>query len=266
MLRFLSLSSGSCGNCYFLSDGKAGLLIDAGVSVRRLKRILLEHNLGLDSFQAILVTHDHLDHIRHLGSYCKHLRKPVYTTGDLRIALLNHTFTMDYIGGCCIDLPEGSAYRIPLGEDIPEDACPSVKLTVNQHIQTQFFLMTDAGRVTDEALSFACKADSVVIESNYDPGMLIGGPYTHELKMRICQGYGHLSNDECASAITMFWHPGLKNIFLCHLSENNNTPDLAFAAAADALKSIPVGNGVTAKDLTYLQALPRSRPSALFDL
>ena len=82
MLRFLSLSSGSCGNCYFLSDGKAGLLIDAGVSVRRLKRILLEHNLGLDSFQAILVTHDHLDHIRHLGSYCKHLRKPVYTVLD----------------------------------------------------------------------------------------------------------------------------------------------------------------------------------------
>ena len=278
MLRFLSLSSGSCGNCYFLSDGKAGLLIDAGVSVRRLKRILSEHNLGLDSFQAILVTHDHLDHIRHLGSYCKHLRKPVYTTGDLRIALLNHTFTMDYIGGCCIDLPEGSAYRIPLGEDIPEDGCPSVRYFVVPHDATQtvgyfiewgghrFFLMTDAGRVTDEALSFACKADSVVIESNYDPGMLIGGPYTHELKMRICQGYGHLSNDECASAITMFWHPGLKNIFLCHLSENNNTPDLAFAAAADALKSIPVGNGMTAKDLTYLQALPRSRPSALFDL
>ncbi len=133
MLRFLSLSSGSCGNCYFLSDGKAGLLIDAGVSVRRLKRILLEHNLGLDSFQAILVTHDHLDHIRHLGSYCKHLRKPVYTTGDLRIALLNHTFTMDYIGGCCIDLPEGSAYRIPLGEDIPEDGCPSVRYFVVPH-------------------------------------------------------------------------------------------------------------------------------------
>ena len=68
MLKFLSLSSGSCGNCYFLSDGKSGLLIDAGVSVRRLKKTLAEHGLGTDSFQAVLVTHDHLDHIRHLGS------------------------------------------------------------------------------------------------------------------------------------------------------------------------------------------------------
>ena len=74
MLKFLSLSSGSCGNCYFLSDGKSGLLIDAGVSVRRLKKTLAEHGLGTDAFQAVLVTHDHLDHIRHLGSYCSLLR------------------------------------------------------------------------------------------------------------------------------------------------------------------------------------------------
>ena len=77
MLKFFSLSSGSCGNCYFLSDGRSGLLIDAGVSQRRLKKTLMEHGLGVDSFQAVLVTHDHLDHIRQLGSYCKHLKKPV---------------------------------------------------------------------------------------------------------------------------------------------------------------------------------------------
>ncbi len=278
MLKFLSLSSGSCGNCYFLSDGKSGLLIDAGVSVRRLKRILMEHGLGLDSFQAILVTHDHLDHIRHLGSYCKHLKKPVYTTHTLRIALLNHTFTMDYIGGCCSEIPEGTPCRIPLGADVPEGECPVVSCFVVPHDATQtvgyfiewggrrFFLMTDAGRVTDEALALAGRADAVVIESNYDPGMLIGGPYTHELKMRICQGNGHLSNDECASAITVFWHQGLKHIFLCHLSENNNTPTLAFSAAADALRSIPAGVGLTAKDVTCLQALPRSTPSAMFEL
>ena len=75
MLKFFSLSSGSCGNCYFLSDGRSGLLIDAGVSQRRLKKTLMEHGLGVDSFQAVLVTHDHLDHIRQLGSYCKHLKK-----------------------------------------------------------------------------------------------------------------------------------------------------------------------------------------------
>ena len=126
--------------------------------------------------------------------------------------------------------------------------------------------MTDAGRVTDEALEFASQSDSVVIESNYDMGMLIGGPYTHQLKMRICKGNGHLSNDECASAVRRIWHPGLRNIFLCHLSENNNTPSLAFEASAEALRSIDAGNGCTAKDVTNLQTLPRSTPSCFYDI
>lgn len=84
--------------------------------------------------------------------------------------------------------------------------------------------------------------------------------------MRICQGNGHLSNDECASAIRRFWHPGLKNLFLCHLSENNNTPSLAFASAAEALRSISVDGRLTAKDITNLQTLPRTHASQMFTL
>ena len=76
----MSLSSGSCGNCYFLTTPDGGILIDAGVSLRRLKKTMMENGYDLDSFSAILVTHDHLDHIRHLGSFCKKLCKPVYTT------------------------------------------------------------------------------------------------------------------------------------------------------------------------------------------
>ena len=278
MLKFLSLSSGSCGNCYFLSDGKSGLLIDAGVSVRRLKKALMEHGLGTDSFQAVLVTHDHLDHIRHLGSYCKHLKKPVYATSTLHEALAHHTFTRDYITDFRQMLPDGEPLRICLCGETPESELPLVSHFIVPHDATQtvgyfiewsgvrFFLMTDAGRVTDEAIEYARKADAVVFESNYDSGMLIGGPYTHELKMRICQGNGHLSNDECASAIHRFWHPGLKNLFLCHLSENNNTPSLAFDSAAEALRSIRIDTGLTAKDITNLQTLPRTHASQMFVL
>ena len=278
MLKFLSLSSGSCGNCYFLSDGKSGLLIDAGVTVRRLKKTLMEHGLDTDSFQAVLVTHDHLDHIRHLGSYCKHLKKPVYATSVLHGALANHTFTRDYIADYRSVLPDGDPLRICLRKDVPEAELPLVSHFIVPHDATQtvgyfiewssvsFFLMTDAGRATDEAIEYARKADTVVIESNYDPGMLIGGPYPHDLKMRICQGNGHLSNDECASAIRCFWHPGLKNLFLCHLSENNNTPSLAFASAAEALRSISVDGRLTAKDITNLQTLPRTHASQMFTL
>lgn len=278
MLKFLSLSSGSCGNCYFLSDGTSGLLIDAGVSVRRLKKALMEHGLGVDSFQAVLVTHDHLDHIRHLGSYCKHLKKPVYATSVLHEALSHHTFTRDYIADFRCVLPEGKPLRINLRDGAKDEELPLVSHFIVPHDATQtvgyfiewagvrFFLMTDAGRATDEAIEYARLADAVVFESNYDSGMLIGGPYTHELKMRICQGNGHLSNDECASAIRRFWHPGLKNLFLCHLSENNNTPSLAFDSAAEALRSIRVESNLTAKDITNLQTLPRTHASQMFTL
>ncbi len=278
MLKFLSLSSGSCGNCYFLSDGRSGLLIDAGVSVRRLKKTLMEHGLDVDSFQAVLVTHDHLDHIRHLGSYCKHLKKPVYATCTLHEALAHHTFTRDHIADFRQVLPEGNPSRICLRADASEAELPLVSHFVVPHDATQtvgyfiewngvrFFLMTDAGRVTDEAVEYARLADAVVFESNYDPEMLIAGPYTHDLKMRICHGNGHLSNDECASAIRRFWHPGLKDMFLCHLSENNNTPSLAFESAADALRSIRADGAATAKELTNLQTLPRTHASQMFIL
>ena len=275
MLEFMSLSSGSSGNCYFLHNGSKGIVIDAGVSLRRLKKLLLERGFSLDSFQSILVTHDHLDHIRHLGSWCKHLKKPVYATAELHRALAHHTFTMDWIAPCRCVLEEEESILDLGNDDAPN---PSVRYFVVPHDATQtvgyfidwdgnkFFLMTDAGRVTKEALEYASKANAVVFESNYDPGMLIGGPYPHELKMRICKGNGHLSNDECAAAVKCFWHPGLRHIFLCHLSENNNTPALAFEATADALRSIPAGNGLHAKDITNLQTLPRTTPSQLFSI
>lgn len=277
MLKFMSLSSGSCGNCYLLNDGEYGIIIDAGVSLRTLKRTLLDYGMTLDSFQAILVTHDHLDHIRHLGAWCKHLRKPVYATEILHEALLTHSFTRDWIAPCRRILEYGDNL-LRLSPGIPDVSCPIVRPFVVPHDATQtvgyfiewegvkFFLMTDAGRVTREALEYASCADTIVFESNYDPGMLFGGSYPHELKMRICKGNGHLSNDECAEAIGRIWHPGLKNIFLCHLSENNNTPDLAYAATEEVLCSIDAGNGLSAGQVTNLQTLPRTRPSKVYNL
>ena len=133
-LKFMSLSSGSCGNCYFLHDGRFGIVIDAGVSLRRLKKILSDRGYGLDSFQAILVTHDHLDHIRHLGSWCKHLQKPVYATTVLHKALAWHSFTQDWIDLCRCDLEPGPT-TLPLCPDPKEN--PVVQSFVVPHDATQ---------------------------------------------------------------------------------------------------------------------------------
>ncbi len=273
MVRFMSFSSGSCGNCYYIGtdgDGDAigprGLLIDAGVSLRRLKKHLEENGLSTDSFGALLVTHDHLDHIRHLGSYCKRLKKPVYTTGVIHGALARHTFTAEHIGGCRKMLEEGRWNMIDgirvRAFVVPHDATQNVgyAIEIDGH---KFVIMTDIGRMTDEAVSFARQADTVVMESNYDMDMLMSGPYTHELKMRIVQGNGHLSNDECASAIRRIAHPGLRHIFLCHLSENNNTPKLAFDCASAALSRHPA---LDAGSPPTLRCLPRTYPSPLFVL
>jgi len=264
MLRFMSLSSGSCGNCYYLGTEKGGIIIDAGVSLRRLKKVLQEYDLTMDSFSAVLVTHDHLDHIRHLGSFCKRLSKPVYTTDTIHKALARHTFTAPTIGPCRKVLSEGewnevAGFRVRYFV-VPHDATQTVGYAIKVE-DRMFVIMTDIGRMTDEAVEFARQADTVVVESNYDMDMLMGGPYTYELKMRIVQGCGHLSNDECASAIRRFYHEGLRNIFLCHLSENNNTHDLAYRCSAEALAGLGVPAGTVS-----LRCLPRQYPSPLFTL
>ena len=264
MVRFMSLSSGSCGNCYYLGTEKSGILIDAGVSLRRLKKTLQEHGLDTESFSAVLVTHDHLDHIRHLGSFCKRLSKPVYTSGPIHKALARHTFTAPTIGGCRRVLDEDAwnevaGFRVRYFV-VPHDATQTVGYAIEVE-DRMFVIMTDVGRMTDEAVEFARMADTVVVESNYDMDMLMGGPYTYELKMRIVQGCGHLSNDECASAIRRFVHPELRNIFLCHLSENNNTPELAYKASVEALQEAGYPKGSIA-----LRCLPRQHPSPMFQL
>lgn len=269
-VKFMSLSSGSCGNCYFLgifdesNDGKenrceAGILIDAGVSPRRLKKLLQAEGLSFDDFSAMLVTHDHLDHIRSLGSYCKYLRIPVWSTPVLIKALSRHFMTGTWLVDVKRELHEGWNEIVP-GRikaryfEVPHDATQTVGYAIMLD-DYRFVIMTDAGSVPREAMDFAKQADTVVIESNYDLQMLRNGPYPKDLQDRICQGHGHLSNTECAAAITEFGHQGLRNVFLCHLSEHNNTPELAVNTA---LPSITEG--------TRLEALPRQTPSQLFEL
>lgn len=247
MTRFVSFSSGSCGNCSLLLGPHSAIMIDAGVGIRRIKKELDALHLGYGDLSAILITHDHGDHIRSLGSFCKRVAAPVWTTPVLQEALLRHPFTRDWIGPCRQDLAPG--VWNPVTEDfdvqyfvVPHDATQCVGYAIRSG-EELFVLMTDMGHTTPEALHWASLATTVVVESNYDIDMLLGGDYPDELKKRITHGIGHLSNEDCAQAICQFMHPGLKNLFLCHLSGNNNTPELAYASARDALMSLGVDPG-----------------------
>ena len=306
-VRFKSFSSGSCGNCYFLGLEEDGVwtdavLVDAGVSLRAVKRELLNEHIPLSCIKAMLVTHDHFDHIRSLGSYCKYLKLPVWATPELLTAMSYHSYTLEHL----------AAVRCPLERDVWNDIIPGVlsaRYFVVPHDASQtvgygirlaglnFVIMTDLGRMTAEALSFASHAHVVVVESNYDREMLMNGSYPYELKMRISRGNGHLSNDECADAVRRFYHkdrggnghlsngecaaalrevlhPQLRNVFLCHLSENNNTPELAIKATSDALADIGLLPSYERSsyfaseegDSIVMQPLPRRTPSRLFTL
>lgn len=267
-IKFKSLSSGSCGNCYYIGsfhdDGTvgAGILIDAGVSPRRLKKELAREGLGFDDFQAMLITHDHMDHIRSLGSYCKHLCKPVWATPQLQRALARHTVVGEHLGGCRRELGSGWNEIVPglvsaRYFEVPHDATQTVGFAILIE-GFRYVHITDCGRMTQEALDWCRQADALTLESNYDPWMLEHGPYPPELQQRIRGGHGHLSNGECAAALSACLHPELKNIFLCHLSEHNNTPELAFGESRKALEA--------AGSDSSLRPLPRQTPSQMFEL
>ena len=283
-VRFKSFSSGSCGNCYFLGLEEDGVwtdavLVDTGVSQLAVKRELLNEHIPLSCIKAMLVTHDHFDHIRSLGSYCKYLKLPVWATPELLTAMSYHSYTLEHL----------AAVRCPLERDVWNDIIPGVlsaRYFVVPHDASQtvgygirlaglnFVIMTDLGRMTAEALSYASHAHVVVVESNYDREMLMNGSYPYELKMRISRGNGHLSNDECADAVRRFYLKDLTHLFLCHLSENNNTPELAIKATSDALADIGLLPSYERSsyfaseegDSIVMQPLPRRTPSRLFTL
>ena len=266
-VRLMSFTSGSCGNGAYvgLEDGP-GILIDAGVSVRRVRRELRERGVDPATLAAVLVTHDHFDHIRHLGSYCKHLSLPVWATAKLQDVFATHPFTKDWIGGCQRELPPDGWVEVAPGIcihafPVPHDATDTVGFAIRIG-EERLVWMTDLGEVTPEAMALAGDATAVVIESNYDPHMLMHGNYTWQLKMRIgTGGQGHLSNDDCAEAVRSFWHPGLKSVFLCHLSGNNNTPSMALSCTSAALK---IAGGPDCP--TRLFYFPRQLPTTLYSL
>lgn len=262
-MRFISFTSGSCGNCCCLESKDGMLLIDAGASMRKVRRLMNDVGLNINDLNAILVTHEHLDHIRFLGTYCKYLRPSVCAPRKLHGVLAAHTFTKDYISSCR-NVLEPDVWNVVGGFEVkwfevPHDAAQTVGYAIRGegHIVV---IMTDLQNVTPEAFALASQADTVIIESNYDLQMLKDGPYTPELKQRILDE-GHLSNDACAEAIRRIWHPGLRNLFLCHLSGNNNTPQKAYACAAQALSSVGVEKGSV-----HLRTLERGAASPLIIL
>ena len=236
MARFCPLFSGSSGNCTYIGSSQGGILIDAGVSARRIELALKEREIQPDSISAIFVTHEHSDHISGLRVLVKRFGYKVYASAGTLDAMVD--------GGVLNDnnifeiIPEGGVEAADLlvsGFFTSHDSRESLGFRVETEDGRTITVATDTGCITDNVRAALQGCDLALIESNHDVQMLESGGYPYFLKQRILCDTGHLSNECCAAELPWMAENGVTRFILGHLSAQNNRPELAYNAALASL-------------------------------
>jgi len=248
------LGSGSRGNAVYVSDGATAVLVDAGFSAREIDRRMRARGLDPAGLDAILVTHEHTDHVRGIERLVRRHRLPVYlTAGTFQEAAALHELP-DVCQIAC-----GREFRIntlavrPFS--ISHDARDPAGFTIGAN-GSRIGIATDLGHVTALVREHLRGCRLLILEANHDPELLMNGPYPWFLKQRIRGRTGHLSNQESGDLLADILHPGLEQVVLAHLSETNNRPERALAEVAARLSGAPV----------RLTAASQGIPSALLTL
>ena len=266
MLKFISLGSGSSGNCYFIYTETDGLLIDVGVGIRTLKKHFKDYGLNMALVHRLLITHDHADHIKSVGSMSHDYHLPVYATQIVHEGIDRNYCVVRKVSADLRHLvTPGETFRV--GDflvtpfSVPHDSSDNVGYYIEAQ-GTSICIITDAGCVTEEMAAYISRAQYLVIEANHDIEMLMQGPYPQHLKQRILSKTGHLSNVDSGKAIAENMSEDLRHVWLCHLSEENNHPELARKTVETVLRSYGV---IVGKDLE-LEVLKRTVPTGVYEL
>jgi len=246
MLKVATLASGSSGNCTVVSDGRVHILIDAGISAKRITTGLRELGIDPRELAAVLITHEHSDHISGLPVLCKQLNVALYTTEATarqicyRTAGLEERFRV-FDPGDRFMLGDLMAGSFATSHDC---ACP-VGYTVTDGVR-KLTLCTDTGVVTRAVLEGVRGAHLLIGECNYDPDMLRAGPYPAYLKERILSDRGHLSNEMGGKLAAWAVQHGTRRVVLAHLSKENNLPAVALSAVGREMVALGVEADVSA--------------------
>ena len=242
------------------------LLIDLGVGLRGLKKDCRDYGVSLAKVRHVLITHDHADHIKSVGSFSGEYHVPVYATREVHAGInRNYCVTKKLIAEQTRFVQKGVTIQVgefqvtPFG--VPHDSTDNVGFFIEAG-GTNFCLVTDAGYVTDDIRQYIRRARNLVIEANHDVEMVMGGPYPKFLKDRILSPTGHLSNRDCGTAIVDNMSEQLQRVWLCHLSQENNHPELARKTVGGILRSHGVIDNV---DL-QLEVLRRTTPTGPYEL
>ena len=236
MAQFCPLFSSSSGNCTYIGTPYGGILIDAGVSARRIERALLDREIDPAGIASIFITHEHSDHIGGVRVFASRYGIPVYASegtvdGMERAGACKGVDVREMAEGEVISVGGVAVTSFPT----PHDTAGSTGYRVTTSDGRTLAVATDMGTVTDRVRQVLCRCDAVLIESNYDRHMLEVGPYPYPLKQRIAAATGHLCNDDCAAVLPTLVQSGVSHLFLGHLSPHNNLPALAEQTAKNAL-------------------------------
>ena len=231
MIRFCSIASGSSGNCIYAGTGETHVLVDAGISGKRIESGLNALDLTGRDLDAILVTHEHSDHIQGLGVLARRYHVPLYMTGGTSDALQRNgalgNIPEGLICEICEDVPFEIGDLTVLPFSIPHDAAQPVGYRIGNGSRA-VGIATDLGKYTEYIIDHLQDLDAVLLESNHDVNMLQVGRYPYLLKQRILGDRGHLSNDDAGRLLCALLHDNIQAVLLGHLSKENNYEKLAY--------------------------------------
>ncbi len=241
MSKFCTFFSGSSGNCSYVGYSGEGILIDAGVSAKKIAEALNNAKIDINKIKAILITHEHIDHVKGLRVFLSKRNVPVIASSKTVLALkkMNEYKNIDFTamdGKCHIGSFFVESFKVS------HDCADARGYKITLPDERKISVITDTGRVSDDIIEIAKGSDLVFLESNYDEHMLLNGSYPFVTKMRIASETGHLSNKDSSEAALKLAKSGATRIILCHISRNNNTEELALNAARRKLME----NGVNA--------------------
>ncbi len=263
-MRVCVLASGSKGNSTYIETNDAKILIDAGLSKKELENRLTQIGVNPSSIDAILITHEHSDHIKGLGQFAKTYNTKVFAHKDCWALIDEKAQGIPTINELEFN---GTDFNI-LGTtiqtfDLDHDSNHCVGFSVIEG-KNRFSSATDLGHMTEKIQNILRLSDLITLESNHDIQTLLNNPkYSYALKQRILSNHGHISNEECSKTILSLLGFNTRGVILGHLSEQNNTPNLAI----QTLNNVLISNGVTKQDFNLnIQVASQNSPTKIFRL
>lgn len=261
-MKLRTLASGSSGNCILISGGGAHILVDCGISCRRIVTALRALDMAPEELSGIFITHEHSDHIAGLATLTKKYALPVYTSPGTALELRRRiAFPLDTLR----EVEPGQVTELEglgvTGFATSHDAAEPMGFTFTDG-KRRGAVVTDLGYVPEGVLESVEGADLVLCEANHDEDWLLSGPYPYPLKLRILGDKGHLSNEAGAALALQCVERGAKTVVLGHLSAQNNTPARAMTAVETAFR----GAGVDPEKDVTLAVAPRCEVSPCYEV